>query len=287
MDTLTYLRADTLTPERVVEAFNHAFEGYFVPMTHTIDTLRALIEVNDVSLAHSLIAVDEDGHPGGIVLLALRGVRGWIAGMGLAPQWRGRGQAAPLMRAALAEASALGLASVELEVLAQNTPARRLYTRLGFANVRPLAVFTGPMADNAATVDMRLPIVELAVERALADFAALHQAPPPWQRELAALTHMAPSLRAIALLAGETLRASLIHMPSGLGYSIMDCGSRAATPDARRDDTIALIRALVAAMPGAPVRAINVPPGDPLGDALVALGCPTPHTQWEMKLTLG
>ncbi len=204
MDTLTYLRADTLAPERVVAAFNHAFEGYFVPMTHTIDTLRALIEVNDVSLAHSLIAVDEDGHPGGIVLLARRGARGWIAGMGLAPQWRGRGQADPLMLAALAEARALGLASVALEVLAQNTPARRLYTRLGFANVRPLAVFTGPLADNTPAVDVRAPIVELAVERALADFAALHQAPPPWQRELAALTHMAPSLRALALMDGET-----------------------------------------------------------------------------------
>lgn len=287
MDTLTYLRADTLTPERVVAAFNRSFEGYFVPMTHTTDTLRSLIEVNDVSLAHSFVAVDEHGHPGGVVLLALRGARGWIAGMGLAPQWRGRGQAAPLMQVALAEARALGLTTVALEVLAQNTLARRLYARLGFANMRALAVFTGPLANKAPAVDERAPIRELPVERALADFAALHQAPPPWQRELAALVHMAGSLRALAQMDGDMVRASLIHMPSGLGYSIMDCGSSAATPDARRDDTIALIHALMAAMPGAQVRAINVPPGDPLGDALSALGCPTPHTQWEMKLRLG
>jgi ribosomal protein S18 acetylase RimI-like enzyme len=286
VETLTYLRAETLAPERVVAAFNRSFEGYFVPMTHTVDSLRMLIEVNDVALAHSFVAVDEQGQPGGVVLLAIRGVRGWIAGMGLAPQWRGRGQAAPLMEAALTEARTLGLASVELEVLAQNTPARRLYTRLGFEAVRSLAVFTGPLTEGAVQGDELSAIEEVPVEQALADFTALHQAPPPWQRDRPSLARMASSLRASALMDGNDIRATLIHMPSGLGFSIMDFGSRAATPEARCDDALALIGALMAPTPGAPVRAINVAPGDPLGAALVALGCPTPHTQWEMLLPL-
>ena len=286
METLTYLRAETLAPERVVEAFNRSFEGYFVPMTHTVDSLHTLIEVNDVALAHSFAAVDEQGRPGGVVMLAIRGSRGWIAGMGLAPEWRGCGQAVPLMEAALAEARRLGLDSVELEALVQNTPARRLYTRLGFAEERSLAVFTGPLADGA-TLAEDLPLVEdITVEQALADFIALHQTPPPWQRDRPSLMHMASSLRASALVDGGGIRATLIHMPSGLGFSIMDFGSRADTPEARRDDALALIRALMAPTPGAPVRAINVAPGDPLGDALEALGCPTPHTQWEMLLPL-
>lgn len=286
METLTYLRAETLAPERVVEAFNRSFEGYFVPMTHTVDSLHTLIEVNDVALAHSFAAVDEQGRPGGVVMLAIRGSRGWIAGMGLAPEWRGCGQAVPLMEAALAEARRLGLDSVELEALVQNTPARRLYTRLGFAEERSLAVFTGPLADGA-TLAEDLPLVEdITVEQALADFTALHQTPPPWQRDRPSLMHMASSLRASALVDGGGIRATLIHMPSGLGFSIMDFGSRADTPEARRDDALALIRALMAPTPGAPVRAINVAPGDPLGDALEALGCPTPHTQWEMLLPL-
>jgi ribosomal protein S18 acetylase RimI-like enzyme len=286
VETLTYLRAETLAPERVVEAFNRSFEGYFVPMTHTVDSLHTLIEVNDVALAHSFAAVDEQGRPGGVVMLAIRGSRGWIAGMGLAPEWRGCGQAVPLMEAALAEARRLGLDSVELEALVQNTPARRLYTRLGFAEERSLAVFTGPLADGA-TLAEDLPLVEdITVEQALADFIALHQTPPPWQRDRPSLMHMASSLRASALVDGGGIRATLIHMPSGLGFSIMDFGSRADTPEARRDDALALIRALMAPTPGAPVRAINVAPGDALGDALEALGCPTPHTQWEMLLSL-
>src|SRR5690242_10800850 len=137
-------------------------------MTHTVDSLRMLIEVNDVALGHSFVAVDEQGRPGGVVMLAIRGSRGWIAGMGLAPQWRGRGQAVPLMEAALTEARTLGLASVELEVLAQNTPARRLYTRLGFAEARTLAVFTGPLAEGVTVADEPPQIEEVTVEQALA-----------------------------------------------------------------------------------------------------------------------
>lgn len=286
MEELTYRCASTLPLERMVEAFNHSFEGYFVPMVHTTDSLRSLITVNDVSLAHSFVAMDAADRPMGVVLMAVRGSRGWIGGMGLAPAWRGRGQAGPLMQAAITEARTLGLATVGLEVLAQNAPARRLYTRLGFADVRSLAVFTGPLAKDASPIELPMPVQVIPVERALADFAALHQVPSPWQRDLPPLEHMAPTLSATALLDGQTVRASLISMSSTVGYSVMDFGSRAATAEARRDDAIALIRALAAPMPDAPVRAINVPPGDALGDALTTLGCPTPHMQWEMRLEL-
>ena len=290
MDALTYLRANTLSLERVVAAFNRAFEGYFVPMSHTVDSLRSLVAINAVSLEHSFVAEDDAGQPAGIVLLAIRGARGWIGGMGLAPEWRGRGQAAPLMRSALDEARTLGLASVDLEVLARNTPARRLYARLGFQNMRFLTVFTGPLTHDATSMPIQqpLPIREVEVARALADFATLHQTPPPWQRELPALVAMASTLRATAIMDGEEVRAYLICLASaGSGHSIMDFGSRAATQEARRDDALALIGALVGPTPGAPVRAINVAPGDALGDALTLLGCPTPHMQWEMKLELG
>lgn len=286
MDALTYLRANTFSLEQLVAAFNLSFEGYFVPMVQTVDSLRALIETNDVDLAHSFIAVDADGHPGGIVLLGIRGARGWIGGMGLAPQWRGQGRSAPLMQAALAEARALGLVSVELEVLAQNTPARSLYTRLGFNNIRSLAVFTGPLAEGATLTEGSSPLHEIPIERALTEVATLRQAQPTWQRDLPALRRMKSTLRAGGLLDGDTMRAIIVYMPSGLGFSIMDFGSHAPTPDGRRDDAVTLVRALIAPTPGAPLRAINVPPGDPLGDALVALGCPMPHTQWEMKLEL-
>ena len=53
-------------------------------------------------------------------------------GMGLLPDWRGRGVGARLLTAALADADRIGLERVELEVFLGNGPAQRLYRRLGF-----------------------------------------------------------------------------------------------------------------------------------------------------------
>jgi RimJ/RimL family protein N-acetyltransferase len=53
-------------------------------------------------------------------------------GMGLLPDWRGRGIGARLLSAALADADRIGLERVELEVFLGNGPAQRLYRRLGF-----------------------------------------------------------------------------------------------------------------------------------------------------------
>jgi hypothetical protein len=66
----------------------------------------------------------------------------------------------------------------------------------------------------------------------------------------------------------------------------MDCGSRASTPDARAADVMALLLHLIRTQPDTLVRAINVPPGDPLDAALVRLGCPVVAMQREMLLTL-
>jgi RimJ/RimL family protein N-acetyltransferase len=53
-------------------------------------------------------------------------------GMGLLPDWRGRGIGARLVAAALADSDRIGLERVELEVFLGNGPAQRLYRRFGF-----------------------------------------------------------------------------------------------------------------------------------------------------------
>ena len=55
-----------------------------------------------------------------------------IIGLGLLPQFRGRGIGAALMGAAIDAAWARGLTRLELSVRADNDRARRLYGRLGF-----------------------------------------------------------------------------------------------------------------------------------------------------------
>ncbi len=53
-------------------------------------------------------------------------------GMGLLPDWRGRGIGTRLLSAALADADRIGLERIELSVFVGNGPAQRLYRRLGF-----------------------------------------------------------------------------------------------------------------------------------------------------------
>ena len=55
-----------------------------------------------------------------------------VLGMGLLPDWRGRGLGRRLMQAALAQATAIGLERVQLEVYADNAAAIALYEKLGF-----------------------------------------------------------------------------------------------------------------------------------------------------------
>lgn len=55
-----------------------------------------------------------------------------ILGIGLLPEFRGRGNGASLMTAAIERAWEKGLSRIELTVRTDNTRAKRLYERLGF-----------------------------------------------------------------------------------------------------------------------------------------------------------
>jgi len=67
--------------------------------------------------------------PAGFVLCD----EGWIAQLGVCPEWRGRGLGAALTAAALRYFHATGLEDVSLGVNVNNPSAARLYARLGFA----------------------------------------------------------------------------------------------------------------------------------------------------------
>jgi GNAT superfamily N-acetyltransferase len=289
MDELRLVPAHTVGEWTLTQAFNRAFEGYFVPMAQTPASLLAMIAQTDVSLADSIVALDPDDAPAGIGLMAVRPPRGWIAGMGLAVAWRGQGLGASMMRPLIDRARALGLARLQLEVLEQNTPARRLYTKLGFVEERPLLVFKGA---PLALAEYRAPHADagpqaVPVAEALEVFDAMHIVAPSWQRERATLGRLAGDLQALGLVDAGSLSAYVLYSQTDSGTSLLDAGARGATHALRQMDVGALVYALVARMPRAPIRAINVPPGDPLEAVLTALGCPLVSRQQEMMLPLG
>jgi hypothetical protein len=113
-----------------------------------------------------------------------------------------------------------------------------------------------------------------------------HMVAPCWQRERAALEHMADRLEATGLFAGERLRAYALVSRAAAGVGILDLGALGESAEEWARDAEALLRVLVGRQARQPVRAINVPPGDPLDEALRRLGCPVMSQQWEMVLAI-
>jgi GNAT superfamily N-acetyltransferase len=298
LQSLSLIRADLLSIEELAAAFNHTFSGYQVPITQTAASLQSMIEVDDIQLRSSLVVRDTGGEDVGIGLLAVRGSRGWVGGMAVAPTWRGRGVGTWLIAEVLDQASALALEMVELEVLEENAAAHRLYQQAGFADLRLLTVFGGrlalpaPALGSPVIADQTASITPIKAEDALRRFEALHQVSAAWQRQRAALLHMIPRLDGLAFSrtndpdGAAAVEAYLLSARSGEGYVVMDFGSSAPSQDERVTQAKLMLQQLLHTSPEAPLHVINVPPGDALGNALASLGCPIMLRQHEMRIRL-
>lgn len=290
MGRIIFTPASEFTLERVTQAFNRAFMGYYLPMTQTPASLTEMMRENDVRLEVSIVAL-LDEYVVGVSLLAIRERRGWIAGMGIDPLWRRQGLGRLLLRAALERLSGAGARIAQLEALAVNTPALTLYSRFGFQDTRELSVYQGLLrfsAQNALPTDVpNAGIRPLEVKTALRHFSEFHMVQPAWQREERTLAHVQRHLSGLGLWMGNKLCAYLLYLAQPSGYILYDAGSAAATGALRQAQLSALLRRLANGRMGTFARAINVPPGDPLGDTLDALNCPIIMRQREMALSLG
>jgi ribosomal protein S18 acetylase RimI-like enzyme len=100
-----------------------------------LDAARAFIHNNIAKNNVQLVALSADGLVGWSDILPKdRPIHAHVGvlGIGLLPQFRGRGLGAALMQAVLREASSRGFVRIELTVRADNAPAISLYERFGF-----------------------------------------------------------------------------------------------------------------------------------------------------------
>ncbi|HEX8981309.1 MAG TPA: GNAT family N-acetyltransferase [Ktedonobacterales bacterium] len=275
--------------EQVTEAFNLGFQAYHLPMTQTQDGLAQMIRENDVRLENSFVLyVDE--HIAGVGLVGQREARGWVAGMGVAPAWRGQGIGGRLLEHLLVRMREVGLHQAQLEVLDINMPAIALYQRLGFVTQRKLEVYHGslrrdgqrPQAVNSRPARIRAVGPRLA----LREFDTFHSVAPAWQRERATIERVRNAVEGLGLWDGGRLLAYVLFTRQNTGFALLDGGASAAEAEVRRDHIALLLGALADATPDYIFRVINTPPGDALGDALALLGCPVIITQREMALRL-
>jgi ribosomal protein S18 acetylase RimI-like enzyme len=98
-----------------------------------IDHAQEFREIEDIVRQHVAVVAEQDGGVVGFVLARMKGKRlGFIADLYVAPGARRSGVAASLTREAVARLRERGAEWIELDVQAENRPARIVYERWGF-----------------------------------------------------------------------------------------------------------------------------------------------------------
>ncbi len=179
-----------------------------------------------IDLAHSTIALDADRCVAGLLMLGVRGRRGWVGDAAVLPKYQGQKLGQALMRRCSEMGARLGLRTIQLEVRVDNLNARHVYEKEGYQYTRHLPCY-------AATLDelgwRNLPVVpDLSVTRLPDDwpfnltwYDSCDAAKPCWERELSTLLSQRGQQawlakrggRAIAfLLAGPSRDGNALHL---------------------------------------------------------------------------
>lgn len=270
--------------QEYVQTLNAAYADYFVPIYLTPQSFRNLVERESIRLEASQAAL-YGGEVVGTGLLGVRGRRGWIGGLGVVPAHRRCGLGRRLMEALLDAGRALGLESVQLEVITRNAPAKALYDALGFETRRELRVLTCAEPSAHTPPERLAPGLTFSVEkpaRLLPALERLAAVPRPWQRELAAQEIILPELKAVAARGeGGEIVGVCLYRDDGFRRDVTDLA--ADEPRTGR----ALAAYLLWQSPGHAVSYLNVPQDDPLLPELLQLGFQTSLSQYEMFLPLG
>jgi GNAT superfamily N-acetyltransferase len=264
--------AASLELDALVELFNDAYSDYAVPLRLDRDLLDFTVEVCDIDLGASQIVLADDGRPAAFSFLALRGDEGWIGGMGTAPAHRRQGLGEAALRAALDVARDRGAASVRLEVIDGNDPARALYEKLGFDYERRLVVWTLDSSPDAT------PRAEPAdPSEAVAWIAANRSSPEPWQRADETREHMRER--------GLEFGAFSLGGAVAVVYQSSADLPRIAQIVARDEDSAADLLAAVALLGGG-FRFLNASADAPASAACERLGARPEIRQHEMRKSL-
>ena len=265
--TVEFRRSSEFSLAELASVFTASYEGYFIPFVVDAAQLSYMVEVFDLDLSRSLVAVERE-RPIGLANLGRRGERTWLGGVGVVPDHRGSGIGESLTRMLLDQARAAGAREMVLEVIVENAPAIALYEKLGFTRTRELEVFTL----DAATEHSEARETDLG--EGLKFVAATRGGPEPWQRAddtVANLAHRGSTPQALTVD-----RAAAVFSQDGERVSLLQAAGDAAG-----------IRKLAAALRSRGiVSALNFPTDGPVAAAFREAGATVRLRQHEMVLRL-
>ncbi len=135
--------ANNFSLEQLTEAYNQTRIDYIVPMPLNAARLREYIDIYDVDLRSSWVAVHGETIFG-LGMLGVRRDRAWITRVGVLPKGRRQGTGRAIIDRLLQSAVDKGIGAIWLEVIAGNLPANQLFLTSGFKRTRKLVVARRP-----------------------------------------------------------------------------------------------------------------------------------------------
>lgn len=202
--------------EELLEAFNAAFEGYFVPLQLSVEQLAFKLQVDEVALEYSVGAFDK-GKLVGFILHGIAEHQGKLtaynAGTGVIKAHRGQQLTNQLYEYILPILKSIGLHYSILEVIQENKAAVKIYQQVGFQILRGLTCYQQQQAipDTApARVQQRTGENLWLLPHYLTDTT------PTWQMAFHSIQHYQEQLlQFIIVEQGQLLASLMVYQKTG------------------------------------------------------------------------
>ncbi len=275
MSDYTFTDALGYSMAQLGEMDNQSFREYYFPIENTPLTIARYCQNNNVDLGSTVVMHDGDTFVG-MSMVATRGKRGWVAGFGIVPEYRGKGAGKAMMARTLEVARAAGLTGLQLEVLAQNTRAKRLYENSGFTvrrDVVGLKLAAEAIPRHSTTARLTTTEAEHIMDW------LLQGQKPAWSRQRASLLVTGGDALVISRPGGATgamLYQRLEHRIQVYAVALIDRTSA--------NDFAFMLRHVVADLPF--VRVHNEPDDSVLFQVCNELGFEEEYRQHEMTIEL-
>lgn len=271
--------ANHYTIDELTEIYNQTRIDYLVPMPMSTRRLQDYIDVYEVDLCASVVAVHEDSNLG-LCMLGVRENRAWITRLGVLPNTRRHGAGRAMMEHVIEQAANQHLAVIYLEVIEGNTPAHKLFTRLGFNEIRNLLILRRPPGAPDAPPPAATTITLLKKPEVL-QLAETRKERPAWTNQSESLAN-AGEVQGIYLINHTTESSGWIsYQKTALQLKRVMIGSVNGT---ERPPAEYLLHELHSRFSALDTVAENVPADLPYLDAYLAYGYVESFARIEMEL---
>ena len=126
--TVELISAEQFTLQELTELYNQTRVDYLVPMPMNANRLKEYIQDFDIALSQSCVAQASNGQTLGLSMLGVRPHQAWITRLGVLPATRRSGLGSALMDCMIENAMAVGVDTIQLEVIKNNRPAYQLFS---------------------------------------------------------------------------------------------------------------------------------------------------------------